>query len=116
MTIIIPKNTTLIRLVLQHRGQFYNQDWYYTQEFAHTDVGGEWHIDTDFTGAKYPAAVLAYIFINGRASNPLVYGYCWTSDVDNDGDQVYVGRARTGGFQIHRHLTIRPEQFINLLD
>lgn len=112
VSVIVPPNTTLIRLVVNAPGRFHNQDWYYDEEFAHVPIlKDKLHISPSIL---YTAAEAAFIHI---VKGPFLPDkFAWTSDHDYKGDRVYVGGwnlGRTKGFQIHRHLTIRPEMFVN---
>lgn len=111
--IYIPPNTSLIRTVLNNKELFHTQDWYHNEDFAYRAVEGAYDLDD-----TVPAAVWAYLYVEyvrGGAEHALHTKYVWTSDVDDHGDLVYVGRAghQKQRFQIHRHLTIRREQFLN---
>lgn len=108
--IVIPKNTTLLRVVINNPSKFYKQDWYFNHEFANISVEGTWYIDID---GLFPAGVWAYLHSKNYFTGPLSSQYLWTFDVDDNGDQVYVGYSGRGGFQIHRHLTIKDEMFLN---
>jgi hypothetical protein len=53
----------------------------------------------------FPAAVLAMAHVQ----DPTLWTdrYIWSSDRDQNGDRVYLGKAAEyGGLQVHRHLTI----------
>ena len=109
--IIIPPNTTLLRLAVNNPKKFYRQEWYLDEEFANKDIGGKWLLDT---AKLLPAAVWAYAHVTGYPW--LCYQYAWTCDTDEKGDRVYVGRAEYTGFQVHRHLTLHDNYFINRLE
>lgn len=111
----IKPNTTLVRLKIVYPSAFYPQDWYYDEAFAHEPIKPrEWkHVSEDFP--LYTAAENAFLYLS---AGWVVYSYryVWTSDVDDNGDPVYVGGAELGlrkGFQIHRHLTLKEAQFAN---
>ncbi len=116
---------------------FYNQDWYLNEEFAkEKTLNFEWYlikkkIDKKTRGKnpeqlekkslkeKYPSAILAtftfftYYFLNKKE---ILWGndFIWCNDKDFNGDRIYVGRYKDprginkNGFNIHRHLSIRP--------
>ena len=111
---------------------FYNQDWYLKEAFAtEVRVEPDWHLlrksvvpgsrglDPDRVGVGIlPSAVLcAYAFFSRclhlGGERLWEHDYVWCSDLDHQGDRIYVGRYtdRAGinknGFSIHRHLRIR---------
>lgn len=115
---------------------FYNQDWYLKEDFTgKKTLEDKWYlIEKTLRGnsrgqnpdnillnnnEKFPSAVLtAFVFFvywflnNGEIlwKNDFV----WCSDKDSNGDKIYVGRyidekkINKNGFNIHRHLSIRP--------
>lgn len=117
---------------------FYNQDWYLKEKFAHqTTLKFKWYlikkdIDEKTSGKdpqviqkkignslSFPPAILtayaffAYYFItNGKVL--WKDNFIWCSDFDGNGDRIYTGRyidpnkINKNGFNIHRHLSIRP--------
>lgn len=99
-------NITLIRLVLRHPDQFYNQDWYYDEDFAHRVWSTE---DSEFkrsaTGKVWDYLYGRQVIINGKGK--YTHTYYWTIDKDNEGNAIYIGGSSLGrrkGFQIHRYL------------
>jgi hypothetical protein len=108
---------TLARVVMSDKNYFYNQDWYFTQDFAHTPIEPGTYTLTK--GAALPAAVVALAYMewtkryeDDPLMNKLETKYMWTGDTDDRGDRVYVGNHQHG-FQIHRHLTLCVEDFID---
>lgn len=94
----------LMRLVLNNKDRFHPQDWYWDEDFA-------WDEESD------TAAWVNICLIKPGLWDMMKMQFRWMKDVDNRGDRVYVGGWGLGkGFQIHRHLTIKPEMFINSLD
>lgn len=99
---------TIERLRLAYPDAFYNQDWYEDELFYNgillpvgTLVFGDYG-----TSDKPSAVALTWLWLTtGRTLWP--YTYVWASDVDRDGNRIYVGGFKKGrkvGFQIHRHL------------
>jgi hypothetical protein len=108
----------------------YNQDWYINEEFANIcncEMG--WYIlrsnVLDVSRAispeknnlnKYPPSILLtyFFFANYILNNKIAYkfDFVWTSDIDCNKDQIYVGRyfdpkgVAKNGFSIHRHLSL----------
>jgi hypothetical protein len=114
MKIKIPSQM-LMRIVLNHKADFYNQDWYYDEDFAYVQHPPMDVERATLTTNLIPAAAWAWLYAN-RPIDMLHKRYVWTSDYDKNGDQVYVGGVELGrryGFEIHRYLTIRPEMFVN---
>lgn len=116
----------------------YNQDWYIKENFFNkTILSDEWYLIRknvkDNTRGKDPQK-LSKILKSGQSFPPAVltvftffayffhtegkvlwkHDFIWCSDCDNNGDIVYVGRYKDpkknnkNGFNIHRHLSIRP--------
>lgn len=116
----------------------YNQDWYLNEKFAsEKTLKPRWYLlrkqvlkETRAVrpdvllgklkkGEKFPSAILAtftffaYYFLYDGA---LLWknDFIWCSDKDKNGDMIYVGRysdpkkVNKNGFNIHRHLSIRP--------
>jgi hypothetical protein len=110
---------------------FYNQDWYLKEDFVSRNLDFSWVlIKKDVIESSravdpvklqkevnFPTAIVcAYTFFLYR----LVYGvtlwphdFIWCSDVDHNGDRIYVGRyldidgINKNGFSVHRHLSLR---------
>jgi hypothetical protein len=113
------------------QANFYNQDWYVNESFFNNNyLELEWHLIPKYLddqnrgilpnfreAENLPSAILlTYVFflyaiINGEILWP--HDYLWCSDVDNENDQIYVGRyfdskqIAKSGFSIHRHLSIK---------
>lgn len=111
---------------------FYNQDWYLHESFINKPLEAKWllvsknildksrALSVDSVVAKYPlhfAVELTYAFfvnyfVNG-GEKLWNNDYVWCSDVDDKGDQIYVGRytdasgLNADGFEVHRHLRIK---------
>jgi hypothetical protein len=110
---------------------FYNQDWYVKEDFMNKSLDTRWYlikkyiieetrsIIPKFTMQEYnlPSAVLvAYVFfIYWLNRGEILWGndFVWCSDIDHNGDQIYVGKyfdkekINKNGFSIHRHLSIK---------
>lgn len=116
----------------------YNQDWYLNEKFAsEKTLKSRWYllrkqvlketraVRPDILegklkkGEKFPSAILAtftffsyYFLYNG--AQLWKNDFIWCSDKDKNGDRIYVGRysdpkkVNKNGFNIHRHLSIRP--------
>ncbi|MBR0101280.1 MAG: hypothetical protein IJP90_16420 [Treponema sp.] len=111
---------------------FYNQDWYLHETFIQKPIESKWlfvsktllkesrALSADSIVAKYKlhsAVELTYAFFVNYFVNDgeklWNNDYVWCSDVDDKGDQIYVGRytdtsgLNADGFEIHRHLKIK---------
>lgn len=117
---------------------FYNQDWYVREKFADkTTLKKQWylirkHVTQESRGVRpdvieqklkkdeeFPTAILtaftffAYYLLNKKALL-WKHDFIWCSDKDSNGDRIYTGRyadpkkMNKNGFNIHRHLSIRP--------
>ncbi|MGE0078214.1 MAG: hypothetical protein AB7S48_10180 [Bacteroidales bacterium] len=110
---------------------FYNQDWYLKEPFIMNPVDLKWVLvrkvvfnDTRAVDPKIlterfvlPKAITCcYIFfvynlVRGEYLWP--YDFLWCSDLDHNGDKIYVGKyydvdgVNKNGFSIHRHLSLR---------
>ncbi|MBI4101482.1 MAG: hypothetical protein HY443_00765 [Candidatus Nealsonbacteria bacterium] len=114
---------------------FYNQDWYLKEEFAKDKVlGFEWYliarrVRDDSRGKSpedllvensesFPSALLTAFafFANYLRKGEILWenDFIWCQDQDHNGDRIYTGRyldpdkVNKNGFNIHRHLAIRP--------
>lgn len=113
---------------------FYNQDWYLKESFIDEQLSYQWHlirkdvyentrsVTPDYILKEYklsfPKAVIcaytffAYYYIRGEYL--WKHDFIWCSDLDHNGDRVYVGKyedvdgMNKKGFSIHRHLALRP--------
>ncbi len=117
---------------------FYNQDWYIKEKFASTTtLKNKWYlirknvlkesrgVRPDILlgklkkGEQFPSAILtahtffAFYFLHNGVklwNNDFI----WCCDKDKNGDRIYTGRytdpkkINKNGFNIHRHLSIRP--------
>lgn len=111
---------------------FYNQDWYLNEEFIHTTLEFRWYlIKKEVIGRTravppqellnqqiyFPSAILcAYTFFSYyfyRNECLWLHDFIWCSDLDHNGDRIYVGKyhdidgINKNGFSIHRHLALR---------
>lgn len=110
---------------------FYNQDWYLNESFIHTPQQiDKWlYFDTKIPQENFgilpskslieelPTALeLTYVFFLIYLKYGIILwknNYLWTSDFDEEKDQIYVGRyfdekgLVNNGFSIHRHLSIK---------
>jgi hypothetical protein len=111
---------------------FYNQDWYINEAFANEKLYCSWNlirkevfeesraINPDLLSEmhKFPPAVLcAYIFfLYFSVTGQYLWknDYVWCKDRDHNNDRIYVGRysdsagIKKNGFEIHRHLSLKP--------
>ena len=113
---------------------FYNQDWYLKETFMDESfLNAQWFLikkevidgtravmpeDLMKNKISFPPAILcaytffAYLF--ARKEYLWQYDFVWCSDVDHNGDRIYVGKyhdidgVNKNGFSIHRHLALRP--------
>ena len=117
---------------------FYNQDWYLKEKFADNKIlNFRWYLikktvnkesrskrpDEILRSLKmkedFPTAVLTaftffayYFHTNGEIL--WKHDFIWCSDKDKNGDRIYTGRyndvkkINKNGFNVHRHLSIRP--------
>ncbi len=115
----------------------YNQDWYVKESFASkTSLDGAWHliqkdvredtrakrpedIETMLRDEQFPTAITCtftfFVWWLLREGEILwKHDFLWCSDRDHNGDRIYVGRyedperINKNGFNIHRHLALRP--------
>lgn len=112
---------------------FYNQDWYLKETFIDSHLESKWYLikknvyentraiqpaDIIKDEIIFPSAVLCTytFFANYFCYNNILweYDFIWCSDMDHNGDRIYVGKYRDidkinkNGFSIHRHLSLRP--------
>lgn len=112
---------------------FYNQDWYLNENFIDECLELKWYlirksaysetraIDPNVLlehQIKFPSAILCcYTFLAAWLSRNIKlweYDFVWCSDVDHNGDRIYVGKytdidgINKNGFSVHRHLALRP--------
>ena len=110
----------------------YNQDWYLKENFIDKSLNAQWYLikkevyedsravmpgDLTQRGINFPPAILcgytffAYFF--ARNEYLWYHDFVWCSDVDHNGDRIYVGKyndvdgVNKNGFSIHRHLALR---------
>ena len=111
---------------------FYNQDWYMHEDFIDRPLEFRWYlIKKDVVESSravmpeqlmaqdflFPTAILCaytffvYYFLTGE--HLWYHDFVWCSDVDHNGDRIYVGKyhdidgVNKNGFSIHRHLALR---------
>lgn len=92
-----------------------SQDWFLGQDFIDKPCGSitvppivvEHRGQVPgHNGNLVTAAVLANAYVH-NPKLPIWRDYLWTSDVDSEGQRVYVGGTANGrGFEIHRHIHI----------
>jgi len=111
---------TLRELIRNNPGMFYSQSWYADEPFMDADepecLPTEIPAVTGYDGIPpelisyqletetVPAVTLARMYIS-RPDHPIWMRYLWTSDMDSEGQRVFVGE-NGDGFEIHRHLHI----------
>ena len=111
LTVDIPRGECLMRTVLRNRELFYGQSWYEDEDFAYADTSGNWDLTDTYL---VPVGVWAYASAHTVWEHERLLGmYVWTSSKDQMGDQVYIGKSQLRGVQIHRHLMVHDEEFIN---
>ncbi len=110
---------------------FYNQDWYDNEKFIDIPILDEWFFirksvyddsravqPSELAGHyNFPTAInCTYAFFTAWLTKQVklwYYDFVWCSDVDHNGDRVYVGKyhdidgINKNGFSIHRHLALR---------
>lgn len=111
---------------------FYNQDWYDKEEFIDSPMTLGWYLirkdvfeesravmpDELMKVISFPSAIsCTYAFFVTWLSKGVklwYHDFVWCSDVDHNGDRIYVGKyhdvdgVNKNGFSIHRHLALRP--------
>lgn len=110
---------------------FYNQDWYEKEEFINKQMEEGWFLirkdvyedsravrpEELMKSHTFPAAIkCVYSFFIAWICSDIKLWYedfVWCSDVDHNGDRIYVGKyhdvdgINNDGFSIHRHLALR---------
>jgi hypothetical protein len=117
---------------------FYNQDWYVAEDFAaKVTTDGKWHllplgvkeewrakrpedIEGELTDKEQFATAVTCVFaffaywFTTDGKRLWEHDFVWCSDRDHNNDRIYVGRyedpagVNKNGFNIHRHLALRP--------
>lgn len=111
---------------------FYNQDWYDKEEFIDIPMVSGWYLirkdvfeesravmpEELMKSISFPTAVCCtYAFFVtwlSKGAKLWYHDFVWCSDVDHNGDRIYVGKyhdvdgVNKNGFSIHRHLALRP--------
>lgn len=111
---------------------FYNQDWYLNEPFIDETLDLKWYlvrktvfddsraVDPNLliaTKQSFPSAILCcytfFAFWLSRGNKLWETDFVWCSNLDHNGDRIYVGKYRDvdginkNGFSIHRHLALR---------
>lgn len=110
---------------------FYNQDWYLKEKFIIDPADLEWvlirkdafhdarAVDPKVLTEKFvfPKAITCcyafFVFYLLKGIALWSYDFLWCSDLDHNGDRIYVGKyndidgVNKNGFSIHRHLALR---------
>ena len=105
--VVTLRGASLNWIVRQHPTFFHPQTWYVNEEFA----GRSYRADFDLTQGPAPAVAYAVAFVTALDADELKLMDEWvkTSDVDHNGDLVYLGKAaQYGGLQVHRKLSQEP--------
>lgn len=116
---------------------FYNQDWYLREEFANkTTLELKWYlirkkviedtrgkrpeeiVESMKKGQEFPSALLTahtfFLYYLLNKEKLWETDFVWCEDKEGNGDRIYTGRytdprgINKSGFNIHRHLSIRP--------
>jgi len=112
---------------------FYNQDWYLNETFVSDTLEPKWYLIqkeviqssrsmdpkniVSELGINLPSALICAFafFLNYSINNSKLweFDFVWCSDLDHNGDRIYVGKysdvsgINKNGFSIHRHLSLR---------
>lgn len=112
---------------------FYNQDWYINETFILDTLEPKWYLIrkeviqstrrmepqkiVSELGINLPSALICAFafFLNYSFNNSKLweFDFVWCSDLDHNGDRIYVGKysdvssINKNGFSIHRHLLLR---------
>lgn len=110
---------------------FYNQDWYLKEDFMNCKLESKWYlvmkdvfedsraVSPSLLEKRYqfpPAVLCAYTFFTCWLHAGKIlwqHDFVWCSDLDHNGDRIYVGKyldigkVNKNGFSIHRHLALR---------
>ena len=111
---------------------FYFQDWYNNEKFIDIQMEEKWYLIRKkvFEDSRkvlpselikkheFPSAIkctysffVAWLVLGEKL---WYHDFVWCSDVDHNGDRIYVGKyndvdgVNKDGFSIHRHLALRP--------
>lgn len=111
---------------------FYNQDWYDQEAFIDIPMSDGWYLirkdvfeesravmpNELMKSLSFPSAIRCCysFFVTWLSSGEKLWyhDFVWCSDVDHNGDRIYVGKyhdvdgVNKNGFSIHRHLALRP--------
>lgn len=111
---------------------FYNQDWYLNETFIDENLEDRWYLikkdiiectrtvspeELITKSLNFPSAILGvytfFSFYFARKELLWFHDFIWCSDVDHNGDRIYIGKyndidgINKDGFSIHRHLALR---------
>ena len=110
---------------------FYNQDWYDKEKFIDSQMEEGWYLIREkvFEDSRavqpndlmkkymFPSAISCVyaFFVTWLCKDVKLWyhDFVWCSDVDHNGDRIYVGKyndtdgVNKNGFSIHRHLSLR---------
>lgn len=111
---------------------FYNQDWYDQEDFIDLTMETGWFLirkdvfeesravmPTELIKTvSFPTAIRCtfsfFVVWLSKGEKLWYHDFVWCSDVDHNGDRIYVGKyhdvdgINKNGFSIHRHLALRP--------
>lgn len=111
---------------------FYNQDWYDKESFIDVPMALGWYLirrdvfeDSRavmpaelMKSITFPTAITCtytfFVIWLSKGVKLWYHDFVWCSDVDHNGDRIYVGKyhdvdgVNKNGFSIHRHLALRP--------
>lgn len=111
---------------------FYNQDWYDQEGFIDIPMPEGWYLIRKdvFEDSRavmpaelmqrmdFPSAIRCtytfFVIWFAKSEKLWYHDFVWCSDVDHNGDRIYVGKyhdidgVNKNGFSIHRHLALRP--------
>lgn len=116
----------------KHEPCLYNQDWYLSEDFVNKTLDNRWYLvkkdvfessravmpnELKQRGMVFPSAILCvytfFVYYFSYGKYLWYHDFVWCSDVDHNGDRIYVGKyhdvdgVNKNGFSIHRHLSLR---------
>lgn len=110
---------------------FYNQDWYDKEPFFDMPMADGWYMirknvfedsravmpEELMKSLSFPTTICCcysfFVTWLSRGDKLWYHDFVWCSDVDHNGDRIYVGKyhdvdgVNKNGFSIHRHLALR---------
>lgn len=100
----------LHELIDEYPHLFYRQEWYRSELFMYRQCAARdmpaAKVQGDARESDATAVELAALYVEST-THPIFRDYLWTSDMDQQGQRVYVGGTANGkGFEIHRHLRL----------